>query len=164
VSGDALGKLAEFAFEGITFPVISAETEGGNDFAVHEAEGKPGADLESTGRKPFRGTFRIACLDGLVAPYGNFFSDHYVDVRNAFADHPIGDLAHPTHGLLTAGITDYKETLDPMVRSGLFIDVSWMEHNASASAIIQTVSASDPVVAATAADASGAACDAAVAA
>ncbi len=126
---DVLKTLAEFAFNGVLFPVSSSDSEGGEDIVAHQAQGKRGADLEKTGQKPFRGTFRIACFNGMIPPWGNVFNDRYTDIMDAFANHPISDMQHPLHGSFTAGITDYKIALDPMQRNGVYIDVQWIEHN-----------------------------------
>ncbi len=142
---DLLKTLAEFSFQDIVFPVVSADTEGGEDMVEHQAQGKRGADLEPTGQKPFKGQFRIACLNGMAAPYGDVFNDRYTDIMTAFASSPIGTLVHPTKGTFQAGIISYKEVLDPHTRNGVYIDVQWVEHNGTTTVLIalsvQTVSA-----------------------
>lgn len=48
---DVLANLAEAAYEGRTFPVQNAPTQGGNDVAEHTAYLRRGADVEPTGLK-----------------------------------------------------------------------------------------------------------------
>lgn len=127
--------MEDFAFEGISFPATATETEEGHDGAEHTAYGRPGADCEPTGLQPIRGTFTIACFDGLDAPWGNVWTDRRLDIKRAFREHPIGRLTHPLHGTFDAFIRSWKEHLEPNSRSGSTIAVSFIEHNASASVV-----------------------------
>ncbi len=133
-----LGNLENFAFEGISFPATSAKSDEGHDGAEHTAYGRRGADCEPTGLQAIRGTFTIACFDGLDAPWGNVWSDRREDIKRAFREHPIGKLTHPLHGTFDAFIRSWPEQIDPNSQSGSTITVTFVEHNASASVVSST--------------------------
>lgn len=121
---------------GISFPAISAKVEEGHDGAEHVAYGRPGADCEPTGLQAIRGSFTIACFDGLEAPWGNVWSDRRDDIKRAFRENPIGKLTHPLFGTFYAFIRTWSESLDTNAESGSTIAVTFVEHNASASVVV----------------------------
>lgn len=135
---DALSELAEAVYEGVRFPVEVAPTQGGNDFAEHTAYLRRGADMEPTGLRAYKGTLTIPLINTgtLVARYGELFPGLRFDLLSVFQSTPRGQLSHPTFGVLTVAITDWSERLTPDQRNGVVLDVSWVEHNGSASLLV----------------------------
>ena len=130
---DALKDLPEAEYNGIRFPVERAEWQGGNDLVEHVAYRRPGADVEPTGRKAYRGSFTTPLINtpALVARYGHLFPGLRYDLIRAFEDRPIATLWHPTLGQLAAGIGDVSETATAEDRGGVRLTVQWVEHDAS---------------------------------
>lgn len=130
---DALKDLPDAEYNGIRFPVERAEWQGGNDLVEHTAYRRPGADVEPTGRKAYRGSFVIPLINtpALVARYGQLFPGKRFDLVTAFEDRPIATLWHPTLGQLTAAIGDVSETASADDRGGVRLTVQWVEHDAS---------------------------------
>ena len=135
---DALTNLPEASFAGITFPVERTDWQGGNDLAEHVAYRRPGADIEPTGRKAYRGTFTIPLINTptLVARYGELFPGLRYDLLNAFFDTPIATLVHPTLGQMTAAIGEVSEVAEASDRSGVRMTVHFIEHDASVALLI----------------------------
>jgi prophage DNA circulation protein len=131
---DFLSQLPEASYEGKRFPVVSAETRGGNDVAQHVAYRRRGADVEFTGLRAYQGTFTIPLVNtpALVAKYGDLALGLRADLLDLFETRPIGSLQHPTYGLLTAAITEWSEPIDSSARNGVTWSVSWVEHNGTA--------------------------------
>jgi len=135
---DFLSGLAEASYEGKRFPLVGAETKGGNDVARHVAYRRRGADVEFTGLRAYEGSFQIPLINtpALVAIYGDLANDLRADLLTLFESTPIGQLQHPTFGVLTAAITDWSEPIDAGARSGVTWSVQWVEHNGTASLTI----------------------------
>jgi prophage DNA circulation protein len=152
MSGDntSIGLLQECSYEGIRFPIVIAETDGGHDLVRHKAHGRRGADLEPVGQKEYTGNLQIPLVDKLWQPYGDEFTGTYAALIAMFESTPIGQLTHPTKGTFTVGIESWKEKLDPDVRNGVWLDVTWVEHNATA--LIDANGASNVSTSAAAAD------------
>lgn len=144
---DAFTRLAEASFDGLIFPVERAEWQGGNDLAEHLAYRRPGADIEVTGRKPYRGTLVIPCINtaALVARYGELFPGKRFDLLTRFEERPIATLVHPTLGSLTAAIGEVSESAEASERSGVRLTVQWVEHDASVAVLVGDDAAGDPV-------------------
>lgn len=147
---DVLQSLPEASFDGITFPVERADWSGGNDLAEHVAYRRPGADIEPTGRKAYRGSFVIPLLNtpALVARYGELFPGLQFDLLDRFASRPIATLVHPTLGALTAAIGEVSQTAEAGERSGVRLTVQWIEHDASVSLLVGSDASGAPTNAA----------------
>ena len=130
---DALRSLPEATYDGIRFPVERLDIEGGNDLVEHVAYRRPGADVEPTGRKAWRGTMAIPLINTpvLVAQYGTLFPGLRRNLIERFADRPIATLMHPTLGQMTAAIGEVSETASPDDRGGVRMTVRFVEHDAS---------------------------------
>lgn len=122
--------LLEADFEGVSFPVRHCTVDGGHDFVEHEAYLRRGADMEHTGQKAYRGTLEALFLNGL-AGYPALFPGRWREFVRAVEQNPIGQLVHPTHGLITAAITGWTLAADPDQRSGHVVMITWVEHDAS---------------------------------
>lgn len=147
---DALSTLPECSFDGIVFPVERAEWEGGNDLVEHTAYRRPGADVEPTGRKAYRGTLTIPLINAprLVARYGELFPELRGDLLRRFEESPIATMVHPTLGQITAAIGEVSESAEAGDRGGVRLTVRWIEHNASVALLVGDTASGDPVDAA----------------
>lgn len=128
-------RLPEASYGEITFPVSALSTDGGNDVAEHSAYLRRGADVEPCGQRAYRGTLSVPCINTprLVQRYGTLFPDLRNALIKLFEDVPIRTLTHPTLGTFPAAITGWREQLAPEQRSGVVIEVEWVEHDARAS-------------------------------
>lgn len=137
---DALARLTGASFNGIRFPVETAKVDGGNGFAEHTAYRRPGADMEPTGRDPYKGTLAIPCINNatLEREYGVLFPDLLQRLIAEFEASPIGNLVHPTLGSFPAAIQTWSQELDPTTRNGVKLNVSFTEHNGSVSIAVNT--------------------------
>lgn len=143
---DALRNLPDASYDGLAFPVERADFTGGNDLAEHLAYRRPGADIEPTGRKPYRGSFTVPLINtpALVARYGELFPGLQFDLLDRFAARPIATLVHPTLGSLTAAIGEVSQSADASDRGGVRLTVQWVEHDASVSVLVGTDAAGTP--------------------
>lgn len=131
-------QLAEASYRGIVFPLESADTDGGTDFAEHVAYRRRGSDMEPAGLKAYSGSLVIPLINAepLVRRYGTLWPDKRFDLVQAFEDHPIGTLVHPTWGSLEVAILSWSTKDSPELRNGQRLTVQWKEHNASLSSLI----------------------------
>lgn len=116
-------------YEGVPLTIVDADSEGGHDLVEHTAYNKDGAELEPAGRKADRGKFEVAVLNG-IGDEGDW-KERYVEIIRTFSSTPIGQLVHPTHGIFDAGLARWRVRASPEIRSGVYIDVEWIEHNAT---------------------------------
>lgn len=137
---DDLARLPGATFNGIRFPVENAKADGGNAFAEHTAYRRPGADMEPTGRDPYKGTLSIPLINNatLVREYGTLFPDLMQRLVAEFEASPIGTLVHPTLGTFQAAVQTWSQELDPTTRNGVKLAVSFTEHNGSVSVAVNT--------------------------
>ncbi len=127
---DKFGRtLLQGGFEGVSFTVVEASAEGGNDVIEHTAYLRPGSEIEFAGRRAERGKLHIAVLDDIGD--GDNWEERYVDIIRKFRENPIGELTHPLEGIFDAAIVRWSTSLAPDQRSGVYIDVEWIEHNGS---------------------------------
>ncbi len=131
-------QLAEASYRGIVFPLESADVDGGTDFAEHVAYRRRGSDMEPAGLKAYSGSLVIPLINAepLVRRYGTLWPDKRFDLVQAFEDHPIGTLVHPTWGTLEVAILSWSTKDSPELRNGQRMTVQWKEHNASLSSLI----------------------------
>ena len=143
---DAFRSLPEASYDGLRFPVERLEWTGGNDLVEHTAYRRPGADVEPTGRKAYRGTMVVALVNTplLVARYGELFPRLRHDLLTRFDARPIASLMHPTLGSITAAIGEVSETADASDRGGVRLTVQFVEHNASVALAIGTAADTTP--------------------
>jgi prophage DNA circulation protein len=123
--------LQNAAYEGVEFPVSEAGIQGGNGGVEHRAYRRPGADVEFTGQEPYRGKLVIPLFVDLGA---DLYPDRYNRLLDAFRRKPIGELRHPLLGTFQALIKTWQPHLDAGARSGVVLEVEWVEHNATATA------------------------------
>lgn len=130
--------LPDCSYRGIAFPIETADTDCGNDFAEHVAYRRRGSDMEPAGLKAYSGTLVIPLINTqrLVRRYGTLFPSKRNDLVRSFTDHPIGTLVHPTWGTLEVAILSWRTQDSPDVRNGQRMTVQWKEHNASLSSLV----------------------------
>jgi prophage DNA circulation protein len=128
--------LQPCSFEGVLFPITEADTTGGHDSVKHTALRRRGADVESTGQRPYSGKLTIPFINGLVGWPNDLFPNRRFDLLRVFESTPIGTLSHPTYGTFQIHVDSWHEKLDPNVRNGCYFDVEWTEHNAGASLLL----------------------------
>lgn len=132
--------LPDASYRGIQFPVETADTDCGNDFAEHVAYRRRGSDMEPAGQKAYQGSFTIPLINAprLVRRYGTLFPAKRNDLVRVFARFPLGTLIHPTWGTLEVAILSWGTKDVPDVRNGQRMTVQWKEHNASLSSLVTT--------------------------
>lgn len=137
---DTLARLPGASFNGIRFPVETGKADGGNSFAEHTAYRRPGADMEPTGRDPYKGTFTIPLFNNatLEREYGVLFPDLMQRLIAEFEAAPIGTLVHPTLGSFPAAIQTWSQELDPTTRNGVKLQVTFTEHNGAVAIAVNT--------------------------
>lgn len=130
--------LSEASYEGMTFPLGNAPSEGGNDIVEHVAYRRAGCDAEPTGWRAWKGTLTIPCVNTavMVARYGTLWPDKINDLIALFQEKPRGELNHPTMGVMTVAITDVSRSAETGTRNGEVLTVKWVEHNASLALLI----------------------------
>jgi prophage DNA circulation protein len=156
VPTDRFGRILLDAFyEGVgPLPVTECETSEPQDFAEHKARAVSGADMEHTGADALRGSMTII-FDADLADFGGeaLFPERWNAFRSAIKRKPIGQLTHPTHGLITAAIKVISTRAHADNRGGVECRVEWVEHNASAADLTlfstraQSVDSADAAVA-----------------
>src|SRR5574341_411905 len=126
--------LLEASYQGIVFPCTDAPVQGGHDNLPHKAYGRRGADVETTGQREYRGTLTAAFINGLRGFRGvELFPLGYRTLIQTMERNPQGRLTHPTRGVMRIQIDSWTEKPSPQARNGAYIDIQWIEHNASAS-------------------------------
>src|SRR5262245_41425927 len=127
---DAYGQsLLEGAYENVEFPVESSDSEMGHDSVEHAAYLRDGADKEPTGWRALHGTLKVPMLNDIG--YGTLWRSRYLDLIEAIHNNPLGQLRHPVHGIFTALINTVKVSAAPDNRSGVMLEITWAEHNAT---------------------------------
>jgi prophage DNA circulation protein len=133
---DALATSTQPAsYEGIAFPTGDCTVQGGHAGAEHTVYRRRGADIESTGQEPYRGRMTLLMVNDLVG-FGTLYPGRWQELRRKFETTPIGELRHPTLGTLRAFIKTWDEKDDPEFRSGVIVEVEWVEHLASATQLL----------------------------
>ena len=144
---DSLSRLQEASFDGMEFPVETVEVNGGNDLAEFSAFRRPGVDVQPTGRKAWRGTLVIPCINtaSLVARYGVLFPNLAYNLVDRFTSKPIATLTLPTFGNLTAAVGAITHTSSADDRGGVRLRVEFIEHNATAALLFADTASGAPV-------------------
>lgn len=124
--------ILEAEFEGIKFPVASADTDTGHDFAAHAAYRIPGDDVEWLGRKSDKGTLVVPLHSGVTGAGPDLYPGRYWRLLNKIKRSPMGRLVHPVRGPMTALLHSWHESFHGDERSGVTLQIGWIEHNATA--------------------------------
>jgi len=147
---DLFGRLLEFQYRGIGFPVVEFTTELRQDLVIHKFIDRDGAHVEATGRAPLQITARIPFLNGIekgpnenwqrpLYPFGwkNFFA--------ACADRTSGELQHPELGSLQVKCEMAHTRWSGSVRGGVFVDCSWIETDDTQVALTEALTGPSPI-------------------
>jgi hypothetical protein len=129
---DLFAGLLELQWKEIGFPFTRLHTELRQDLAIHKFADRDGAHIEGTGRAPLQITARVPLLNGLDAGRNEHWARPlYPFVRDnllrACADKSSGVLQHPELGPLTCKVSTMAWELEAQVRSGVWVDFTWLE-------------------------------------
>lgn len=139
--------LSATEYEGIVFPTREARTTWGHDSVRHTRYRSPGAEIETTGRKPREIKLSIPLVEGLVGPWGrNLFTQTYEQLLAKFQEVPLGQLSHPTLGPIRAHVDQVDELLSPSAVNAVMLEVSFVEHLGSDETIVDESSSPAPQV------------------
>lgn len=131
---DTLGKLLNFKFRDVQFPTANFKVSLKQDLAQHKYPYRDGAFVEATGREPLQISARIPFLNSLnQLGFEEWSGDLYPNVYRAFlsacADRTNGVLKHPELGDMLVKVESVETVWDANTRDGVFVDVTWVEHN-----------------------------------
>jgi hypothetical protein len=129
---DLFASLLELRWKSISLPCGSIKTRLRQDLVIHKFVDRDGAHIEGTGRAPLEITARVPMLNGLAkGPNEQWQSILYPYVRDnllqACADKSSGTLQHPEIGALTCKCQTMEWDLDAAIRSGVWVELSWIE-------------------------------------
>ncbi len=142
MSKDLFSKMLGFEWRGISFPCSSFETDVTQDHAEHKWPDRDGAHIEATGRNPIVINAKALFYNG-IAPGQNesfrggfLYPDAYMAFVEACADRSTGTLVHPELGDLQVKCKSCKTHWDADRRDGVAVDVVWVEHTESNTAVV----------------------------
>lgn len=129
---DLFDQLLEFQWRGIGFPVVETEIELRQDLVIHKMVDRDSAHVEGTGRAPMQFTARIPFLNRITPGRAEkWVQPLYPTVWKQFfaacADKSTGLLRHPEIGDITCKCEVARTRWSGDVRSGVFVNVSWVE-------------------------------------
>jgi prophage DNA circulation protein len=129
--------LSSTEYEGIVFPATDARTSWGHDSVRHTRYRSPGAEIETTGRKPREIKLSIPLVEGMNGPWGvNLFTQTYEQLIAKFQAVPLGQLSHPTLGPITAHVDSVEEVLSSDIANAVLLEVSFTEHLGTGETIV----------------------------
>jgi prophage DNA circulation protein len=121
--------LSSTEYEGLVFPATETRTSWGHDSVRHTRYRSPGAEVETTGRKPREIRLSIPLIEGMNGPWGvNLFTRTYEQLIAKFIEVPRGQLSHPTLGPISAHVDSIDEVLSSEIVNGVLLEVSFTEH------------------------------------
>jgi hypothetical protein len=147
---DLFAALLELSYKEVSFPYVSIRSELRHDLAIHKFVDRDGAYIEGTGRSPLEFTARIPMLNGLDAginehwqrPLYPFVRDNLLRVA---VDKSSGTLQHPELGPITCKLERMSWVLEAGVRSGVWVDVTWLETDDTGIDLQQALSNPSPL-------------------
>src|SRR5579875_375296 len=142
--------LLEFRWREVSFPVVEFSTVLRQDLAIHKFADRDGAHVEGTGRAPLQITARIPFLNGLDAgPNEHWQRPLYPYTWRKFfeacADKTSGTLQHPELGPLTCKVQDVQTRWTAAARSGVHVDVTWIESDDTGTDLEQALANPSPL-------------------
>jgi hypothetical protein len=148
--------LLELSFKEVSFPYVRFKTRLRQDLAIHKFADRDGAHVEGMGRSPLEFSARIPMLNGLDAganehwqrPLYPFVRDNLLRVA---VDKTSGVLQHPELGSITCKLETMEWELDAQTRSGVWVDVTWLETDDTGDDLAQDLAAPSPLAGAQAA-------------
>jgi hypothetical protein len=148
---DPFEQLREFSWRGIGVPVISTRLVLRQDLAQHRYVGRPGAEIEATGRAPFEISAEIPFLRHLTPgpreswKKGALYPDVWKKMLAAMADTSTGDLQHPELGIIKCKPHTFDAPLDAKVRGGVMGTATWIETTEDPNALSALIAAVSPL-------------------
>jgi prophage DNA circulation protein len=122
------------AWRGISFPIETIVTKGGQKLAVHNRMDRDGANVEGTGRKPFtfyiKGYFIKGLTPGINEDWSaaELFPNTWLSLRKSLIkDKSTGILSHPLYGDINCKLQDWSDTISSGMRDGVIADFEFME-------------------------------------
>jgi hypothetical protein len=146
---DVLGKLLKFKFRDVQFPTSNFKLSLRQDLAKHQYPYRDGAFVEATGREALTISARIPFVNTLnQLGFEEWTGDLYPNVYRAFltacADRTNGVLTHPELGDMIVKVESVETVWDAGTRDGVFVDVSWIEHNPDKDALAKELPKGSP--------------------
>ncbi|MDI3282111.1 DNA circularization N-terminal domain-containing protein [Polyangium sp. 15x6] len=131
---DILSTLQECSWRDIPFPIASIQESGQQDAPQHKRADRDGAFVEGTGRAPFVYKVRGVFIAGTIArgkneTWDDLFPATFLRIRDAWMDRTTGTLVHPIYGPVRCKPATWDVVLDPEIRGGVFVDMSFVETN-----------------------------------
>lgn len=127
-------QLQQCAWRGISFPIETIVTKGGQKLAVHNRMDRDGANVEGTGRKPFTFSIKGYFIQGLTPGINEdwsgdeLFPDDWLIMRSTLVhDKSTGILTHPLYGDINCKLQDWTETIYSGMRDGIIVDLEFIE-------------------------------------
>jgi DNA circularisation protein len=129
---DLFDALLQLEWKGIPIPYAGMKNKLRQDLVIHKFVDRDGAHIEGTGRHPLEFTAKVPCLNNLSRGSAeNWPVQLYPFTRDALlracADKSSGTLQHPELGSLTCKCQTMEWDLEAQVRSGVWVDLSWIE-------------------------------------
>ena len=143
--------LLGFAFRSIGFPCSETKLEVRQDLVIHKFADRDGAHVESTGRHPFQITARIPFINGLQRgpneswPSSALYPLQWRAFFAACCDNTSGTLIHPELGALTVKVEHCSTVWSSKSRSGVDVEVSWIEDDDEAAELGASLDARSPL-------------------
>ena len=129
--------ISSTEYEGLVFPASEVRTTWGHDSVRHTRYRSPGAEIETTGRKPREIKLTIPLVEGMNGPWGvNLFTRTYEALVAKFQEVPRGQLSHPTLGPIVAHVDQVDEVFTPDMVNGVVLEVSFTEHLGNGEVIV----------------------------
>lgn len=125
-----LESLPRASFGGILFPYSGMTIQGGVRKHMHEFWKIDGGVPEKGGRKPYVVKFQIPFHSTISARHKHFeklFVTVMAKLRDKYEKQVTTTLKVPHIGDMSAYATDWTETLDPNMQSGMMVEVSFEE-------------------------------------
>lgn len=148
---DVFSQLRGFAWRDIGAPVTAVRLMLRQDLAQHKYVGRPGAEIEATGRAPFEIHADIPFLNHIEPgpnetwKKGNLYPVVWKKYLAAMADTSTGELQHPELGVITCKPHTFDAPLDALKRGGVMGVATWIETTEDPNALSQLIAAVSPL-------------------
>lgn len=142
--------LLPMEWRDVEFPIVETELELVQDQTIHKFVDRDGAHVEGVGRAPLRITARIPFLVGLQqGPNEHWQKPLYPFTWRKFfaacADRTSGTLQHPELGDLNCKCEFAKTKWSGDVRTGVYVNASWIESDDSQTDLTQALENPSPL-------------------
>lgn len=148
---DLFERLREFRWRGIGVPVESMRLVLRQDLAQHKYVGRPGADIEGTGRAPLELSATIP-FNNFLTPGpseswtpGTLYPDVWKKFTAAMADTSTGNLQHPELGTITCKPHTFEVDWKNSTRGGVPCNASWLETTENPNSLALLLAAINPM-------------------